>query len=175
MRLTFWRAFSRSSNLLLEFSSCEVVELSSFSSCTIFFSRASTSSLAWKRGEAGLERWFYAVTHILQSLLLLLQPLVGVHQLLLKNPVHTVHTMHPILVIISVFRIRIWDLGSGAFLTPGSRIRNRFFPDPGSRIPDPGSQTHIFESLVTIFLGKKFCNFLKIKGLVARCHSFSLY
>jgi hypothetical protein len=25
--------------------------------------------------------------------------------------------------------------GSGAFLTPGSGIRNRFFPDPGSRIP----------------------------------------
>jgi hypothetical protein len=47
-------------------------------------------------GNAGLERWFYAVTHILQSLLLLLQSLVGVHQLLLKNPVHTVHTMHPI-------------------------------------------------------------------------------
>ncbi len=43
------------------------------------------------------------------------------------------------------------DPGSGAFLTPGSGIRNRFFPDPGSRIPDPGSQTHTFESLVTIF------------------------
>jgi hypothetical protein len=43
------------------------------------------------------------------------------------------------------------DPGSGAFLTPGSGIRNRFFPDPGSRIPGPGSQTHIFESLVTIF------------------------
>ncbi len=29
--------------------------------------------------------------------------------------------------------------GSGiqCFLTPGSGIRNRFFPDPGSRIPDP--------------------------------------
>jgi hypothetical protein len=27
--------------------------------------------------------------------------------------------------------------GSGAFLTPGSGIRNRFFLDPGSRIPDP--------------------------------------
>ncbi len=36
------------------------------------------------------------------------------------------------------------DPGSRAFLTPGSGIRNRFFPDPGS-------QTHIFESLVTIF------------------------
>jgi hypothetical protein len=29
------------------------------------------------------------------------------------------------------------DPGSGAFLTPGSGIRNRFFPDPGSRIPEP--------------------------------------
>ncbi len=27
--------------------------------------------------------------------------------------------------------------GSGAFLTPGSGIRNRFFPDPGPQIPDP--------------------------------------
>ncbi len=36
------------------------------------------------------------------------------------------------------------DPGSGAFLTPGSGIRNRIFPDPGSQI-------HIFESLVTIF------------------------
>jgi hypothetical protein len=41
------------------------------------------------------------------------------------------------------------DPGSYAFLTPGSGIRNRFFS--GSRISDPGSQTHIFESLVTIF------------------------
>ncbi len=38
---------------------------------------------------------------------------------------------------------QVADLGSGAFLTPGSRIRNRFFPDLGS-------QTHIFESSVTI-------------------------
>ncbi len=36
------------------------------------------------------------------------------------------------------------DPGSGAFLTPGSGIRNRFYLDPGS-------QTHIFESLVAIF------------------------
>jgi hypothetical protein len=36
--------------------------------------------------------------------------------------------------------------GSGAVLThgPGSGIRNRFIPNPGSRIPDPESQTHIF-------------------------------
>jgi hypothetical protein len=47
------------------------------------------------------------------------------------------------------------DPGSGAFLTPGSGIRNRFFPDPGS-------PTHIFESLLVIFLSKKFYNSLKI-------------
>ncbi len=41
------------------------------------------------------------------------------------------------------------DPGSGAFLTPGSGIG--FF-----RIPDLGSQTHAFESLMTIFLGRKF-------------------
>jgi hypothetical protein len=40
--------------------------------------------------------------------------------------------------------LRIQDPGSGAFLNPGSGIRNRFFPDPGS-------ENHIFESLVTIF------------------------
>jgi hypothetical protein len=47
----------------------------------------------------------------------------------------------------AVLWIRIQDPGSGAFLTPGSGIRNRFFPDPGS-------QTHTFESLVTIFWAK---------------------
>jgi hypothetical protein len=48
------------------------------------------------------------------------------------------------------------DLGS-RILDPGSWI-----PDLGSRILDPGSQTHIFESEVTIFWGKKFYNSLKI-------------
>jgi hypothetical protein len=37
--------------------------------------------------------------------------------------------------------------GIGCFLTPGSGIRNRFFPDPGS-------QDHIFKSFLTIFLVK---------------------
>jgi hypothetical protein len=32
------------------------------------------------------------------------------------------------------------DPGSGAFLTPGSGIRNRFFPDPGFWISDVGSR-----------------------------------
>jgi hypothetical protein len=47
------------------------------------------------------------------------------------------------------------DPGSGAFLTPGSGIG--VFPDPGSRIPDPGSQIYIFESLLTILkIGPNF-------------------
>jgi hypothetical protein len=55
------------------------------------------------------------------------------------------------------------DLGSGAFLTTGSGIRNFFL------LPDPGSSTHISESLVTTFLKffvsrlQFFCTCLKIK------------
>ncbi len=45
----------------------------------------------------------------------------------------------------AVLWIRIRNPGSGAF-TPGSGIRNGFF-----RIPDTRSQSHIFESIVTIF------------------------
>ena len=72
--LTFCRAFSLSSSLRTVLSRLVVVVVSSFSSWTIFFSRASTSSLACNT---------LGCTHILQGLLLLLQPLVGVHQLLL--------------------------------------------------------------------------------------------
>jgi hypothetical protein len=36
-------------------------------------------------------------------------------------------------------------------LTPGSGIGFFRIPDLGSRISDPGSQTHIFEGLATIF------------------------
>jgi hypothetical protein len=43
-----------------------------------------------------------------------------------------------------------------------SGIRNRFFVDPGYWISDPGSQTHIFESLVTIFWAKRCNNFLSM-------------
>jgi hypothetical protein len=46
------------------------------------------------------------------------------------------------------------DPGYGAFLTPVSGIRNRFFPNPGS-------QTNTFESLVTIFWVKS-SNSMKI-------------
>jgi hypothetical protein len=44
----------------------------------------------------------------------------------------------------------------------GSVIGFFQIPDPRSRIPDPGSQTHIFESFSDNFLGKKFYNSLKI-------------
>ncbi len=47
--------------------------------------------------------------------------------------------------------------GSGAFLAPGSGIRNRFFPEPGSRIPNP----YIWEHVENLF-GKNFNNSLKI-------------
>ncbi len=48
--------------------------------------------------------------------------------------------------------------GSGAFLTPGSGIRNRFFPDSlGSRITNP-----YFWELSENFLVKKFYDSLKI-------------
>ncbi len=45
------------------------------------------------------------------------------------------------------------DPGSGIWclFDPWIRIRNGLFPDPGSRFPVPGSQTNIFESLMTIF------------------------
>ncbi len=46
------------------------------------------------------------------------------------------------------------DPGSGAFLTPRSGIRNRFFPDSGS-------QTHMFESFL-LSKNKKLYNSLKI-------------
>jgi hypothetical protein len=42
--------------------------------------------------------------------------------------------------VIALLSVADPDPGSGAFLTPGSGIRNRFFPDPGSRIPDLGSR-----------------------------------
>ncbi len=41
--------------------------------------------------------------------------------------------------------------GIGCFLTPGSGIRNRFFPDPGSQIPDPDLRSR-FPDPKTIFL-----------------------
>jgi hypothetical protein len=47
----------------------------------------------------------------------------------------------------ALFSVADPDPGPGAFLTPGSGIQNGFFADPGS-------QTHTFESLVTIFVVK---------------------
>ncbi len=58
-------------------------------------------------------------------------------------------------VLTAVLRIRDPVL----FLTPGSSVADPdpgsgAFLTPGSGIPDPGSQTHTFESLVTIFWAK---------------------
>ncbi len=49
--------------------------------------------------------------------------------------------------------ISVADPGSGAFLTPGSGIQNRFFS---------GSRILYFRELSDHFLGKKFCKSLKI-------------
>ncbi len=45
---------------------------------------------------------------------------------------------HPVVFTILVHSVADPDPGSGigAFLTPGSGIRNRFIPDPGSRFPN---------------------------------------
>jgi hypothetical protein len=55
-------------------------------------------------------------------------------QTLYENSVKEIHMIISIIVLLSVADP---DPGSGAFLTPGSGIRDRFFPDPGSRIPNP--------------------------------------
>jgi hypothetical protein len=52
------------------------------------------------------------------------------------------------------------DPGSGAFITPGSGIRNSFFPDLGS-------QSHIFESLLTIFWVKSYLILWKLAQIIS--------
>jgi hypothetical protein len=49
--------------------------------------------------------------------------------------------------------------GIGCFLTPGSGIRNKFFPDPGS-------QDHIFKSFLTIFLVKNYIILWKLAQIL---------
>ncbi len=61
------------------------------------------------------------------------------------------------------------DPGSGAFLTPRSGIRNRFFPDPGSRIPNP-----YFWEFIDNFWGKKFYNSFKTSGFWPRVRARAL-
>jgi hypothetical protein len=53
--------------------------------------------------------------------------------------------------------------GSGiqCLFDPWIRIRERFFPDPGSRIPNP-----YFLQLLDNFLGKKFYNSLKMAQII---------
>jgi hypothetical protein len=61
------------------------------------------------------------------------------------------------------YTVSVADPGSGAFLTSGSGIRNRFFQGPGSRIPVFGSRipNPYFLELSDNFSGKKFYNSLK--------------
>ncbi len=47
--------------------------------------------------------------------------------------------------------ISVANPGSGAFWPTDPGSGKGFFPDPRSRISDPGSQTYILESLLTIF------------------------
>ncbi len=54
--------------------------------------------------------------------------------------------------ILKLSRTSVAKPESGAFLTPGIRIRDKFFPDPGSRIHNP-----YFSELVTFF-GVNFVN-----------------
>jgi hypothetical protein len=53
----------------------------------------------------------------------------------------------------------ISDSGSGAFLTPGSEIRDKFCPDPGSRILDPTLK--VLRALQK-FLSEKYLNSFSI-------------
>ncbi len=68
---------------------------------------------------------------------------------------------------------KYWNLCCGSwsgircFLTPGSGIRNRFFQDFGTRIPEPGSwiPNPYFWELSDNFWSKKFYNSLKIGSI----------
>ncbi len=61
-------------------------------------------------------------------------------------------------MVFPVLRIRIRDLGSGCFFDPW--IRNRFLPDPGSKIPDP--KPIFMRALLTTFWVKSSLILLKI-------------
>jgi hypothetical protein len=78
----------------------------------------------------------------------------------MPDPDSLVSDMDPDPSIIKQKIISVADPGAGAFLTPGSGIRNRFIPDLGSRIPNPyflGLGDNFFN-----FLGKNFNNSWKI-------------
>ncbi len=66
----------------------------------------------------------------------------------------------------SVLLIRIRDPVPFGLLDPGPESGIGFFPDPGSRILDPWSQTHIFESLVSIFCDKSSIILWKLAQII---------
>jgi hypothetical protein len=58
-----------------------------------------------------------------------------------------------------LYGLSVADPGSGAFLPLDLHPGYVFFGilDPGSRIPGPGSPTHISESLLTVFWFITYC------------------
>ncbi len=69
---------------------------------------------------------------------------------------------------VTVLRMRIRD---PVLFDPWSGIRDKLFPDPGSKIPDSHSPTHNSESLVTIFWAKtkKYYNSLSTSSNYFPC------
>ena len=106
--LTFWSAFSFSSKFLVAVSRLVCVWTSSFSNCCIFFSRASTSSLAlsfrgqdmrimrgrlWRKRDEEFEKeaekrpklvWMIVSTYVLKGFFFILKSLIGVHEFFLS-------------------------------------------------------------------------------------------
>jgi hypothetical protein len=58
-----------------------------------------------------------------------------------------------------VLRIRNRVPGLGAFLTPGSWIRENQHPDPGSEMNNPNHIFYSLETIVFLFLGVKILKF----------------
>jgi hypothetical protein len=127
-----------------------------------------------------LEQYLHTHTHSLNTasyfwpliLLSRYSPVIQDRIALLKVTVFVSATAytHTQLRPTAVLRIRIQ--GSGAFLTPGSGIWNRFFPEPGHWIMDPGIPKHIFESLMTIFWVKISLLFCKLAQCFFFLHQF---
>jgi hypothetical protein len=63
----------------------------------------------------------------------------------------------------AVLRIRMRDLGLGAFLTPGSGMGESQHPDPGSGMNIPDHILYSLEINFLLFLGLKYLNSLRIR------------
>ena len=122
LKLTFWSDFSFSSKFLVAVSRLVWVCDNSFSSCCIFFSNASTSSLAFydffyriiwrfmkmdgdKVGKKGGEKKkklikeFVKITYNLKGFVFFLECTVCVHEFFLRRIKVVLHCVHPFLQI----------------------------------------------------------------------------